>query len=86
MLRRRATAATDDINAVLSDESLVILRKAFRRELIDRLATFHHWQSGVWQNAYPTRRVLRNIADVLQHLFRPGRAIHADARNFGIHL
>ena len=60
------------------DEALVRVREQLGREVVVRVAVDDRRQPRVRQRRQERARVLREVAQVLGHLGRTGRAVHAD--------
>ena len=79
VLGRRAAAAADDVQPELGDEPLVRVGEPVGREVVVRVTVDDRRQPGVGQ-AREIVRVLREVAQVLGHLHRAGRAVDARSR------
>ncbi len=78
VLRGRAAATADDVDAELADEALVRVRQAVRREVVVRVPVDDGRQPRVRQAREERARVLLQIPEVLGHLGRSGRAVQAE--------
>ena len=65
------------------DEALVRVGERVGREVVVRVAVDDRRQARVGQRREVRARVLREVAQVLGHLGRTGRAVHAD--HVGLH-
>ncbi len=78
MLRRRAAATADDVEPELGCEPVVCFCERGRGQVVVSVTVDDRWQSRVRQRRQERARVLREVAQVLGHLGRTGRAVHAD--------
>src|SRR6266516_6977774 len=84
MLKRRAAAAADHVDAEFLDEMRQPLGEFARREWEDRFVVDRLRQAGVGQATDLPRALLAQLLHVADHLLRPERAVHADDRHFAI--
>ena len=75
---RGAAAAADDVEPELGDEALVRVGERLGREVVVGVPVDDRRQPGVRQARKVGARVLREVAQVLGHLGRAGRAVEAD--------
>ena len=75
---RRATATTDDGDAMLFDEACLERREFLRGQVVDRVAADVARQAGVRHDHDRTRRRLAKVANGLLHQVRARRAVEAD--------
>ena len=73
-----AAAAADDVEAELGDEAFVRVGESLGSEVVVHVAVDDRRQTRVGQARQEGARVLREIPQVLGHLARAGRAVHAD--------
>ncbi len=76
--RRRAAAAPRDVGAELLHENALVARELLGCQPIARLAVDEFGQSGVWRDEDRPARVFGKVADMFDHLLRPGGAVDAD--------
>ena len=75
-----AAATTDDVEPEVGDEALVRVGEHLGREVVVLTPVDDRRQPGVGQAREEGAAVLREIAEVLGHLRRPGRAVQARSR------
>ena len=83
VLGRGAAAAADDVDPELADEALVRVGEQLGREVVVRVAVDDGRQPRVRQAREERARVLLQVAKVLGHLVRTGRAVEAE--HVGLH-
>ena len=78
VLRRRAAAPRRDARAQFLHKDALVAGELRRREWIAGLAVADLRQPRVRSDEHRTARVLREVAHMLHHLLRTGRAVDAD--------